>query len=125
MRRLSLACCKLRIDEFTQQQHYLLGGDLQISQRKSITDEQLNWLSTNAQGSRVIELHTMLGTPNGNITAVERQHLVYKATVLHAPGTRTSVVLKSIVFKYALLIVVLSSFSLLVGATDAQTTLSS
>jgi putative ABC transport system permease protein len=60
-------------DGFAQQERNLFGGDLRISQRQSITDEQLNWLSENAQVSRLVELRTMLGTSTGDFTVVELQ----------------------------------------------------
>jgi len=58
---------------FDQQERNLFGGDLRISQRESISDEQFSWLSENASVSRLVELRTMLGTPAGNFTVVELQ----------------------------------------------------
>jgi len=60
-------------DGFQQQERNLFGGDLRISQRESISDEQLSWLSKTASVSRLVELRTMLGTPAGNFTVVELQ----------------------------------------------------
>jgi len=58
---------------FEQQERNLFGGDLRISQRESITDEQQHWLSENAKLSRLVELRTMLGTMEGDFTVVELQ----------------------------------------------------
>jgi len=58
---------------FEQQERNLYGGDLQISQRESISETQQNWLQQNAQVSRVLELRTMLGTEDGDFTVVELQ----------------------------------------------------
>jgi putative ABC transport system permease protein len=60
-------------DGFEQQERNLFGGDLRISQRQNVTDEQLNWLSQNARVSRLVELRTMLGTSTGDFTVVELQ----------------------------------------------------
>jgi len=60
-------------DGFEQQERNLYGGDLQISQRQSISETQQNWLVQNAQVSRVLELRTMLGTEDGDFTVVELQ----------------------------------------------------
>ena len=56
-------------DGFEQQERNLFGGDLQVSQRQQISESQKNWLAQNAQVSRVLELRTMLGTPDGDFTA--------------------------------------------------------
>ena len=60
-------------DGFEQQERNLFGGDLQVSQRQQISESQKNWLAQNAQVSRVLELRTMLGTPDGDFTVVELQ----------------------------------------------------
>jgi putative ABC transport system permease protein len=59
-----------------------------------------------------------------SVVAVNRQRQVYEASVLNAIGTRMSVVLKSVVFEYALLAVVLSVFAWVVGSALAKTLLS-
>jgi len=58
---------------FEQQERNLFGGDLQISQRQAITDDQQRWLNNNAVVSRLLELRTMMGTENGDFTVVELQ----------------------------------------------------
>lgn len=60
-------------DGFEQQERNLFGGDLQISQRAAITDEQEQWLNENARVSRLLELRTMMGTEEGDFTVVELQ----------------------------------------------------
>lgn len=60
-------------DGFEQQERNLFGGDLQISQRTAITDEQEQWLNNNARVSRLLELRTMMGTEAGEFTVVELQ----------------------------------------------------
>jgi len=60
-------------DGFEQQERNLFGGDLQVSQRQQISESQQNWLTQNAQVSRVLELRSMLGTPDGDFTVVELQ----------------------------------------------------
>lgn len=60
-------------DGFEQQERNLFGGDLQISQRQAITDEQQQWLNDNAQVSLLLELRTMMGTDAGDFTVVELQ----------------------------------------------------
>lgn len=60
-------------DGFDRQERNLFGGDLQISQRQSITAAQQSWLAQNAEVSRVLELRTMLGTDDGEFTVVELQ----------------------------------------------------
>ncbi len=60
-------------DGFTAQQRYLFGGDLKISQRQDISSTQRQWLAQNAQVSRLLELRTMLGTPDGDFSVVELQ----------------------------------------------------
>lgn len=55
-----------------------------------------------------------------SVVAVNRQRQVYEASVMHAMGTRISVVLKSVVIEYMLLAVVLSIFAMIVGGTIAQ-----
>lgn len=60
-------------DGFDQQERNLFGGDLRISQRQRVSDEQLTWLSDNARVSRLVELRTMLGTTTGDFTVVELQ----------------------------------------------------
>ncbi len=60
-------------DGFDEQQRHLFGGDLKISQRRDISEQQLQWLTENAQVSRLLELRTMLGTPDGDFSVVELQ----------------------------------------------------
>jgi len=52
-----------------------------------------------------------------SVVAVNRQRQVYESTVLHALGTRTKVVMRSVVFEYVLLAILLSAFSMIVGGT--------
>lgn len=59
-----------------------------------------------------------------SVVAVNRQRQVYEASILHAIGTRMSVVMRSVVFEYLLLAVVLSAFAMIVGGTLAQSLLS-
>lgn len=58
---------------FYEQQRHLFGGDLQISQRTPLSQEQLDWLASNADVSLLLELRTMLGTEDGEFTVVELQ----------------------------------------------------
>ncbi|MFK7992871.1 MAG: ABC transporter permease [Granulosicoccus sp.] len=60
-------------DGFAQQERNLFGGDIQISQRQAITDEQREWLSANATVSLLLELRTMMGTEAGDFSVVELQ----------------------------------------------------
>ncbi|MDC0434428.1 FtsX-like permease family protein [bacterium] len=60
-------------DGFEQQERNLFGGDLQISQRQAISEEQEQWLTQNATLSRLVELRTMMGTESGSFTVVELQ----------------------------------------------------
>ena len=60
-------------DGFSQQERHLFGGDLRISQRQNISSAQQEWLTNNAQVSRLLELRTMLGTPEGDFSVVELQ----------------------------------------------------
>ncbi len=60
-------------DGFEQQERNLFGGDLQISQRQAITEEQRQWLTDNSQMSLLLELRTMMGTESGDFTVVELQ----------------------------------------------------
>lgn len=60
-------------DGFAQQERNLFGGDLQVSQRQPVSDEQRRWLLQNADVSRLLELRTMLGTDDGEFTVVELQ----------------------------------------------------
>ena len=55
-----------------------------------------------------------------SVVAVNRQRQIYEASVLHAMGTRMSDVMKSVVFEYGLLAVVLSLFAMTVGSILAQ-----
>ncbi len=55
-----------------------------------------------------------------SVVAVNRQRQIYEASVLHAMGTRMSDVMKSVVFEYGLLSVVLSLFAMAVGSVLAQ-----
>jgi len=58
---------------FDQQERNLFGGDLQISQREAINEEQLKWIRGNGTVSRLLELRTMMGTESGDFTVVELQ----------------------------------------------------
>lgn len=60
-------------DGFEQQERKLFGGDIQISQRQAISDDQQQWLSDNAELSLLLELRTMLGTEAGDFSVVELQ----------------------------------------------------
>jgi len=60
-------------DGFEQQERNLFGGDIQISQRQAVTDEQQHWLDTNANLSLLLELRTMMGTEAGAFSVVELQ----------------------------------------------------
>lgn len=60
-------------DGFEQQERNLFGGDIQISQRQAISDEQQQWLSQNAELSLLLELRTMMGTEAGDFSVVELQ----------------------------------------------------
>ena len=55
-----------------------------------------------------------------SVVAVNRQRQIYEASVLHAMGTRMSDVMKSVVYEYGLLSVVLSLFAMAVGSVLAQ-----
>ena len=55
-----------------------------------------------------------------SVVAVNRQRQVYEASVLHAMGTRMREVMKSVIFEYGLLAVVLSLFAMAVGSVLAQ-----
>ncbi|OED43688.1 hypothetical protein AB833_03265 [Chromatiales bacterium (ex Bugula neritina AB1)] len=55
-----------------------------------------------------------------SVVAVNRQRQIYEASVLHAIGTRMSVVIKSVAFEYTLLALVLSGFAIVAGGTIAQ-----
>jgi len=59
-----------------------------------------------------------------SVVAVNRQRQVYEASIMHAMGTRMSVVMKSVVFEYLLLAIVLSIFAMVVGGALAQGLLS-
>lgn len=60
-------------DGFQQQERNLFGGDLQISQRQAIDEEQQKWLSENANLSLLLELRTMMGTEADQFSVVELQ----------------------------------------------------
>lgn len=60
-------------DGFEQQERNLFGGDIQISQRAAISEEQQQWLDENATVSKLLELRTMMGTQNGEFSVVELQ----------------------------------------------------
>ena len=60
-------------DGFQQQERNLFGGDIQISQRQAINEEQQKWLSENAKLSLLLELRTMMGTEAGQFSVVELQ----------------------------------------------------
>ncbi|MBX2878473.1 MAG: hypothetical protein KTR32_01000 [Granulosicoccus sp.] len=55
------------------QQRTLFGGDVQLSDRRAITDEERAWLDDNGKVSLLQELRTMLGTADGRFTVVEMQ----------------------------------------------------
>jgi len=55
-----------------------------------------------------------------SVVAVNRQRQVYEASVLHAMGTRMGEVMKSVIFEYGLLSIVLSLFAMAVGSVLAQ-----
>lgn len=55
-----------------------------------------------------------------SVVAVNRQRQVYEASVMHAMGTRMGEVMKSVVFEYGLLSVVLSLFAICVGSILGQ-----
>ena len=59
-----------------------------------------------------------------SVVAVNRQRQVYEASVLHAMGTRMGEVMKSVVFEYGLLSVLLSIFAIVIGSALAQVLLS-
>jgi len=54
-----------------------------------------------------------------SVVAVNRQRQVYEATIMHAIGTRNSVVMRSVLIEYCLLIVVLSLFATIAGGLIA------
>ncbi len=60
-------------DGFAQQERNLFGGDIQISQREAVSEEQLSWLKDNASVSLLLELKTMMGTEDGEFSVVELQ----------------------------------------------------
>ena len=60
-------------DGFTEQERHLFGGDVKISQRRPISAEQQVWLDERVQVSRLLELRTMLGTPDDEFSVVELQ----------------------------------------------------
>jgi len=55
-----------------------------------------------------------------SVVAVNRQRQVYESSVLHAIGTRMTVVIKSVALEYTLLAIVLSLFAIIAGGTLAQ-----
>lgn len=55
-----------------------------------------------------------------SVVAVNRQRQVYEASVLLAIGTRMSVIMKSVVFEYGLLAIILSLFAMITGGALAQ-----
>ena len=55
-----------------------------------------------------------------SVVAVNRQRQIYEASIMHAMGTRMSVVLRSVVFEYILLGIVLSLFALILGGIIAH-----
>ncbi len=55
-----------------------------------------------------------------SVVAVNRQRQVYEASIMHAVGTRMSVVIKSVIIEYLLLAFVLSLFAMLTGGVLAQ-----
>ena len=51
----------------------LLGGDLEIESITPLAPEALDWIRRDGELTRVVELDTMLGTPEGNFQRVELQ----------------------------------------------------
>ena len=51
----------------------LLGGDLEVESMAPLPDEVLDWIRRDGDLTLVIELDTMLGTPEGNFQRVELQ----------------------------------------------------
>lgn len=54
-----------------------------------------------------------------SVVAVSRQRQVYEASVMHAIGTRMSLILRSVVFEYGLLALVLTLFATVTGSVVA------
>lgn len=55
------------------QERLLFGGDVRVSDRLPVSDEQRDWLDNNAEVSLLVELRTMMGTEAGQFTVVELQ----------------------------------------------------
>lgn len=51
----------------------LLGGDLEVESMAPLPDEALDWIREHGELTLVVELDTMLGTPEGNFQRVELQ----------------------------------------------------
>ena len=51
----------------------LLGGDLEVESMSPLPDETLAWIRQDGDLTLVVELDTMLGTPEGNFQRVELQ----------------------------------------------------
>ena len=53
----------------------LLGGDVQVgsSQPQPLPDEALDWMTQHGKVSQLIELYTMLGTPQEEFVRIELQ----------------------------------------------------
>ncbi len=56
-----------------EQQRSLFGGDVQLSSRAAISDEERAWLDANGTVSLLQELRTMLGTQDDAFTVIELQ----------------------------------------------------
>ena len=54
-----------------------------------------------------------------SVVAVSRQRQVYEASVFHALGTRKSLILRSVVYEYALLAIILTLFATALGSLIA------
>jgi len=82
---------------FESQQRHLFGGDLKISQRAPLQDKQWDWITANAEVSRLLKLRTMLGTEAGDYSVVELQSVdntypLYGSVVLQPEQTLKSAV---------------------------------
>ena len=60
-------------DGMSARQQAVFGGDLIFSQRQPLSQQEQDWLTANADVSRLIELRTMLGTEDDEFTVVELQ----------------------------------------------------
>ncbi|MBX2835204.1 MAG: ABC transporter permease [Gammaproteobacteria bacterium] len=55
----------------------------------------------------------------GSVVAVSRQRQLYEATVMHAVGTRTSLIFRSVIYEYLLLALTLTLFATTIGTVIA------